>query len=87
MIPPVPIHDTTPDHTLDPWHTAVLVRIMAADRARVDAGATRVVRLAEPHEFCLPGAPCVTWPTLVVVTAIADGLRARQPIGALEAVA
>ncbi len=74
-----------PDSTiLDPWHAAVIDRVMDADRARVAAGETRFVRLLEPHELCLPRR-CVSWgATLVEVIAIADGLRARRPIAAAE---
>ncbi len=59
---------------------------MASDAARVAAGEHTILRLAVAHEFCWPDF-CVRWPTLVVVTAIAPGLRTRRPIGAQEVAA
>jgi hypothetical protein len=68
--------------TLDSLHAAAVDAVCSADRDRVATGARQFLRLAAPHEFCLPGEPCLTWPTVVEVTAIAPGLRTRRPIDA-----
>jgi hypothetical protein len=57
---------------------------MASDAARMAAGEKEFLRLAADHEFCHPSFPCLTWPTVVLVTAIAPGVRARRPIAARE---
>lgn len=71
---------------LDSWHAAVVDAVMVGDRARADAGERSWIRAAVAHEFCV-GGPCVTWPDVVIVTAIAPGLRSRRPIVAQLAAA
>jgi hypothetical protein len=75
-----------PPEVLDPWHAAVVDAACSSDAARVAAGEPTFLRLAIPHEMCEPGQ-CRTWPTMVIVTAIADGIRTRQPFAASEAAA
>jgi hypothetical protein len=67
---------------LDPLHSSAVEVACEADRARVAAGERRFKRFAIPHEFCPPGEPCWTWPTLVLVTGYAPGIRTREPIHA-----
>ena len=81
-----PRADDTTAETLDTWHSAVMDETCLTDAARVAAGESTFLRLAVPHEMCLPGQ-CMTWPTLVIVTAIADGIRTRRPLAAPEVAA
>ncbi len=71
---------------LDPWHAAVVEAQMKLDAARVSAGESQFIRLFTSHELCV-GACLVNEPTLVVVTAIAPGVRTRQPVWTRETAA
>jgi hypothetical protein len=77
---------TTPKQSdqveLDPFHGAIVDEVCATDAGRVAAGETILIRLAIGHEFCMPGAPCWTWPAWVIVRAIAPGVRIREPLAA-----
>jgi len=64
----------------DEWHAAIVDAVCQADAARARAGERSWTRLAEPHEFCHPLGRCTTWPTLVRVRVLGDGLRIREPL-------
>lgn len=67
---------------LDPFHGAVVDEVSASDAGRAALGEILWLRRAEPHELCMPGAPCLTWPAWVVVKVIAPGLRMRRALPA-----
>ncbi len=69
--------------TLDPFHEAIVDAVCAADAARVARTGHGHTRLAVAHEFCRPGEPCWTWPTVVTVTPIASGVRLRHPFAGM----
>jgi hypothetical protein len=67
---------------LDALHASAVEAACFADRIRVAAGEHRFKRFAIPHEFCPPGEPCWSWPTIVLVTGYLPGVRTREPIRA-----
>jgi len=65
---------------LDERHAAIVEAVCEADAARAVAGETTWLRVAEDHEFCHPLGQCTTWPTMVRVYVLGDGLRIREPL-------
>jgi hypothetical protein len=72
---------------LDEVHGRAVDDACAGDALRAAAGETCFLRLPRAHEFCPPGEPCWTWPTLVRVWAIAPGVRVREPLAVAEVAA
>lgn len=86
MQPPRPDSTTTPRQSdqvvLDPFHAAIVDAICASDAGRAALGELIWLRRATEHEFCMPGSPCWSWPTQVIVRVIGSGVRIRQPLPA-----
>jgi len=71
------------DRELDALHLSAVEATCDADRERMASGERQFKRRAIAHEFCLPGELCWSWPVLVLVTAVAPGIRTREPIRAV----
>ena len=67
--------------TLDPIHEAAVENAMILDRGHAEAGERSWRRLALPHEMCEPFGICSpSWPLLVDVLVLDDGIRLRAPV-------
>ena len=67
-----PTDDTTTRQSdevvLDRFHAAVVDQVCATDAGRAADGERCWMRRAPPHELCMPGGPCWTWPAWVLRT-------------------